>query len=261
MSGDRVTMTVRDGIADVRLNRPDKLNAVDEAQFLAMAEAIDHLAARSDVRCVVLSGEGRAFCVGVDLQSLAGLPGLRDLAARSHGDANLFQQVCWGWRTLPMPVIAAVHGYAFGAGCQIMLGADLRVLAPDAEVSMMEIRWGIVPDMAGFALARGLIREDHLRELIYTGRRVKADEAGRIGLATHLADDPLARAMELASQIAAVSPDAVRAAKRLCGLPWDTPDAEVLLAEAREQQVLMTSANHHEALRAAAEGRPPLYRD
>ncbi|WP_298196212.1 crotonase/enoyl-CoA hydratase family protein [Novosphingobium sp.] len=261
MSDDRVVMTVRDGIAEVRLNRPDKLNAVDEAQFRAIAATLDDLAGRTDVRCVVLSGEGRAFCGGVDLQSLAGLPGLNDLAERTHGEANLFQHVCWGWRQLPMPVIAAVHGYAFGAGCQIMLGADIRILAPDAEVSMMEIRWGIVPDMAGFALARGLVRDDHLRELIFTGRRVKADEALAIGLATHLSADPLGQAMELAARIAASSPDAVRAAKRLCNLPWETADAAVLLAEAREQQTLMRSDNHREALRAAAEGRAPRYRD
>ncbi|MBC2668620.1 crotonase/enoyl-CoA hydratase family protein [Novosphingobium piscinae] len=252
MTDDRVTLTVNEGIAEVRMNRPDKLNALDAAQFVALAEAIDALSGMPDLRCVVLSGEGRAFCVGADLQSLAGSPLVADLVTRTHGAANLLQHVAWGWRTLPVPVIAAVHGYAFGAGCQIMLGADLRILAPDAEVALMEIRWGLVPDMAGFALARGLVRDDHLRELVYTGRRVGAEEALRVGLASHVAADPQARALELARAIAAGPPAAVRAAKQLCNVSWETSDAALLLAEAETQTRLLRSPDHHAALRAAA---------
>lgn len=137
---ERVTIGFDEGVADVRFARPDKINALDTAQLEAIADAIATLAAMKGLRAVTLSGEGRGFCVGIDLESLAGSAELRRLAARIHGDANLFQQVAWGWRTLPVPVIAAVHGFAFGAGLQIALGADIRIAAPDAELAMMEAR-------------------------------------------------------------------------------------------------------------------------
>lgn len=258
---DRVTMTVAGGVADVRFNRPDKLNAVDEAQFRAIAATIDEIANRPDIRCVVLSGEGRAFCVGVDLEALASSSALRDLMPRTHGDANLFQYCAWGWRQLPVPVIAAVRGFAFGAGCQIMLGADVRFATRDAEVSVMEMRWGLVPDVAGMALMRGLVRDDHLRDIVLSGRRVSAPEACELGLVTHLADDPHAAAMAMARSIAESSPDAVRAAKRLFNLDWETPDADVLLAESHEQEALLASDSHAEAVRAGQEKRPPIFQD
>ena len=258
---DRVVMEVREGVADVRLNRPDKLNALDEGQYRAIADTIAAIGARSDIRCVVLSGEGRAFSVGIDLGRLADSPALRDLMPRTHGEANLFQQSAWGWRTLRVPVIAAVHGYAFGAGCQLMLGADVRIAAPATEVSIMEMRWGLIPDVAGMALLRGLVREDHLRDIILTGRRIKADEAAAIGLVTRVADDPHAEAMAMARDIAGSSPDAVRAAKRLLNLPWETDNASLLLAESAEQQALLASANHQEAVRAGLEKRPPVFSD
>lgn len=261
MENDRVVMTVSDGVADVRLNRPEKLNALDELQYQAINETIAAIAARRDIRCVVLSGEGRAFSVGIDLGRLAESTELRNLMPRAHGDANVFQQSAWGWRTLPVPVIAAVHGYALGAGCQIMLGADVRIVAPEAEVSVMEMRWGLVPDVAGMALMRGLVREDRLREIVFTGRRIRGAEAVELGLATRTDDDPRAAALELARGIAGSSPDAVRAAKRLLNLPWESSDAEVLLAESREQQVLLASANHQEAVRAGQEKRRPVFRD
>ena len=261
MSEARVLMTVTDGVADVRFNRPQKLNALDEAQFRAIAATIAEIEARQDIRCVVLSGAGRAFSVGVDLDSLANAPALRDLMPRTHGEANLFQQCAWGWRTLPMPVIAAVHGFAFGAGCQMMLGADIRFCAPDAELSVMEMRWGLVPDVAGIALLRGLVREDRLREIIFSGRRYHGAEAANIGPVTHVAADPYAEAMAMARIIAALSPHAMRAAKRLLNLPWETSNAAMLLAESREQEVLLASENHAEAVRAARDKRAPTFKD
>ncbi|KMS53237.1 crotonase/enoyl-CoA hydratase family protein [Sphingobium cupriresistens] len=261
MSKQRVVMTVTDGVADVRFNRPDKLNALDEAQFHAVAAIIAQIGARRDIRCVVLSGEGRAFSVGVDLDSLAHAPALRNLMPRTHGIANLFQQAAWGWRTLPVPVIAAVHGYALGAGCQIMLGADIRFCAPDTDISVMEMRWGLVPDVAGMALLRGLVRQDHLREIIFTGRRYKGAEAEKIGLVTHLAADPHAEAIAMANEIAASSPDAMRAAKRLLNLPWETTQADMLLAESREQEVLLASDHHAEAVDAGRNKRAAVFRD
>jgi enoyl-CoA hydratase/carnithine racemase len=258
---ERVTVSVENGVADVRFARPDKLNALDPAQFEAIRGAIDRLGAMKDVRCVVLSGEGRGFCAGIDLETLASTPALRDLMPRTHGEANDFQHVAWGWRMLPMPVIAAVHGFAFGAGFQIMLGADIRIATPDAQLSMMEVRWGLAPDVAGIALLRGLVRNDVAREMTYTARKMSGDEALTLGIVTHVHADPYTRAMTLARVIAANSPDAVRASKRLFNLSLEAGSGPILLAESEEQQTLLTSASHAETLAAASEKRAPVFTD
>jgi enoyl-CoA hydratase/carnithine racemase len=258
---DRVTIAITEGVADVRFNRADKLNALDAAQMNAIAAAIEQLANMKGLRCVVLSGEGRGFCAGVDLDYLAGNVASLSLTERTHGIANLVQQIAFGWRTLPVPVIAAVHGVVVGGGFQIMLGADVRIAAPDTQLSLLEARWGLVPDMGGIALLRGLVRDDVARELTYTARKFGAEEAAALGLITRIAFDPYTEAMTLARQIAATSPDAVRAAKRLFNLAADAPTIDILLAEAREQEVLLASANHKETLRAAAEKRAPVFKD
>jgi enoyl-CoA hydratase/carnithine racemase len=260
VTGERVQVSVRDAVADVRLNRPDKLNAIDAAMFSALSQAPAEIAARGDVRAVVLSGNGRGFCAGLDLASLAsGVPG--SLAERTHGIANMFQNAAWGWRSLAVPVIAAVHGAAFGGGLQIALGADIRIVAPDASLAVMEARWGLVPDMAGIALLRGLVRDDVARELTYTARQVTGTEAVGLGLATRTAGDPRAAAFELARQIAAVSPRAVRAAKRLFALSRDSGAAELLAAESAEQERLLAGPDVAEIIAARAEGRPPRFAD
>jgi enoyl-CoA hydratase/carnithine racemase len=258
---ERVKIALADGVADVRFARGDKMNALDEAQFRAIADAIARLEAMSGLRVVVLSGEGRAFCAGVDLDALAGDPALRDLMPRSHGIANLFQQAAWGWRALPVPVIAAVHGVAYGAGFQLMLGADVRISTPDAKLSLMEARWGLAPDVAGIALLRGLVRDDLARELTYTARVMSGTEAAAIGVVTRTAPDPYASAMTLAQEIAGQSPAAILAGKRLLNLSMETDVAEILLAESREQEVLLASSGHAETLRAAREKRAPRFDD
>ncbi|MDB5714460.1 MAG: crotonase/enoyl-CoA hydratase family protein [Sphingomonadales bacterium] len=258
---ERVTISVENGVADVRLARADKLNALDQEQFEAIGAMIDRIGAMKDVRCVVLSGEGRGFCAGIDLDSLSSNPALHDLTPRTHGDANAFQQIAWGWRTLPVPVIAAVHGFAFGGGFQLMLGADIRIATPDAQLSMMEVRWGLAPDVAGIALLRGLVRDDVARELTYTARKMSGDEAHSLGIVTHVDSDPLSRAMTLARAIAANSPDAVRASKRLFNFAIDAGSADILLAESKEQQILLASANHAETIAAAREKRLPVFKD
>lgn len=255
---DRVSLEVAEGIAHLRLNRPDKLNAFDMVQFGALADRIDEIAARTDIRCVVLSGEGKAFSVGLDLQAMAGSAGI-DLMPRTHGGSNVFQHCAWGLHTLPVPVIAAAQGFAFGAGLQVMLGADIRVAAPDLECAMMEIRWGIAPDMGGIALLRNIVRSDVARDIVFTGRRIKVEEAAGLGLITYVADDPVAKAMEIAGGIAASSPDAIRAGKRLLNLEAD--NATILLEESREQAALMASSNHREAVTAGLTKRPPVFRD
>lgn len=257
---DRVRIRIEEGVADVRLNRPDKMNALDPAMIEGIAAAIDTLAAAHGLRAVVLSGEGRAFCAGLDMGTMATIGDQDfDIMARTHGLANLFQQVAWGWRTLPVPVIAAVHGVAFGGGFQILSGADIRIAAPDARLSIMEMKWGLVPDMAGMALWRGNVRDDVLRELIYTHREVSGADGAALGLVTRTADDPHAEAMTLARQIAGVSPDAVRAAKRLANAAFDTDAAGLLRAESDEQGRLMRAPNQIEAVMANLQKRAPVF--
>lgn len=267
---ERVSISISEGVADVRLVRADKMNALDQAMFEALVAATERLSKEKGVRTVVLSGEGRAFCAGLDMGRFAamkekganGIPGgeNRDLTKRTHGQANFPQQAVWGWRQLPVPVIAAVHGVAFGGGFQLSLGADMRFLAPDARMSVMEIKWGLVPDMAGTPILASLVRDDILRDLTYTGRIFSAQEAMTYGLATRICDDPRAAALEVARDIAGKSPDAIRAAKRLLNnLSVDPGPA--LLAESVEQQKLIGSANQIEAVRSNLEKRAAKYMD
>ncbi len=267
---NRVAVTISDGVADVRLNRADKMNALDAAMFEALVATTERLAHEKTVRAVVLSGEGRAFCAGLDMGRFAaikenggnGIAGgeKRDLTARSHGLANFPQQAVWGWRQLPVPVIAAIHGVAFGGGFQLALGADMRFLSADARMSIMEIKWGLVPDMAGTPILASLVRDDILRDLTYTGRIFPAQEALSYGLATRICDDPLGAALEVAREIAGKSPHAIRAAKRMLNnLSVDPGPA--LLAELIEQQNLIGGANQTEAVRANLEKRAPRFAD
>lgn len=257
---DRVTTTIEGGIAQVRLTRPDKMNALDPAMFAGIGAAIDALAGRLDVRAVVLSGEGRAFCAGLDMASMqAGGSGTG--RERNAQGAILPQHVTWGWRNLPMPVIAAVHGVAFGGGFQIMSGADIRIASPDARFAIREVHWGLVPDMAGFPIWRGLVRDDVLRELVYTAREFDAAEALRHGFVTRLADDPLAAALALAREIAARSPHAIRGAKRLCNMAHDADPLTMLQAETDEQVKVIGKANMMEAVAANMAKRAAVFAD
>ncbi|MBW8294725.1 crotonase/enoyl-CoA hydratase family protein [Sphingopyxis sp.] len=265
---DRISITMLDGgIADVRLIRADKMNALDPAMWAALTEAIDTLKAMSGLRVVVLSGEGRAFCAGLDLASLGGErePGTSStggsLNERAHGIANGPQYAAWGWRELPVPVIAAVHGVAFGAGSQIMAAADIRIVHPDTRIAIMEMRWGLVPDVAGMALWRTQVADDVLREMIYTNREFNGSEAKLLGFATHVSDDPLARAMELAAVIADKNPHAIRGAKRLCNMLADATDAEILQAESDEQVKVIRTPNQMEAVMAGMQKRKPNFAD
>ena len=258
---DRVTISVADHVADVRLNRPDKMNALDPAMFDGIVEAIDRLAGMAQVRCVVLSGEGRAFCAGLDMGSMAGGGSGLDLVERNWGVANKAQQVAWGWRELPMPVVAAVHGVAFGGGFQIMSGADVRIAHPDARFAIRESHWGLVPDMAGIALWRTLARDDVLRELTYTGREFGAAEAERFGFVTRLADDPLTQAHALARAIAERNPHATRGAKRLYNHAADGDARSILELETEEQLRVIRTPNQVEQVRANMEKRAAAFAD
>jgi enoyl-CoA hydratase/carnithine racemase len=261
---DRVRTDIVGRIATVTLARPAKLNALDMEMFEALANVASVLAERADVRAVVLNGEGRSFCAGIDLKVLQALSteGNRErLAERSHGLSNIFQHAAMAWRSLPMPVIAALHGSIFGAGLQIALGADIRVAAPTARLSVMELKWGLVPDMGGTALLRGIVRDDVVRQLVYTGRVLSAQEALAIGLVTQLDEAPLDAATVIANDIADRSPQAVRAAKRLMNAMADGRTADLLRAEASEQLGLLGQPDSVEAITANLEGRRPDFQD
>ena len=268
---DRIQVRVEQGVADVRLVRGDKMNALDAAMFDALVRTGEELATRRDIRAVVLSGEGRAFCAGLDtdrFQSMAGGGAATDpqlhgdrLLPRTHGLANASQQAVLVWQQVPVPVIAAVHGVAFGGGLQVALGADMRFVTADARLSVLEIKWGLVPDMAGTVLMQGMVRADVIRDLTYSGRILSGTEAVELGLATRVCQDPYQDALRYARDIATKNPHAIRAAKRLLQVAAQGDAAATLMAESVEQVALMGSPNQVEAVRAGLEKRPGRFAD
>ena len=261
---ERVQITYDDHIAHVRLTRADKMNAVDQAMIDAIIAAGREVAA-SDARACVISGEGRAFCAGIDLAGLGAMAGqdpAKLLEPRTHGDGttNQWQEVAMIWTRLPMPVIAALHGATYGAGCQLALGADIRIAGPDLRMAVMEMKWGIVPDMGGMVLLPRLVRDDVLRRLTYSAEPVGADQALAWGLVTELADDPKTAALALAGDIALKSPSAIRAAKRLIGYATSGAAAQdVLLAESRAQAALIGKPHQMEVIAAQFQKRAPNF--
>lgn len=267
-----VTIDISDGVADVRLNRVDKYNALSPAMFSAIIEAGERLADDASVRAVVLSGNGRGFCAGLDFGSFQGMsdrsadsaskPETAALMARgSELPENHAQRPAMVWKRLPVPVIAAIHGVAYGGGLQVALGADMRYAAADAKLSVMEIKWGLIPDMGLSQFLRDLMPMDVVKELTFTGRVVSGEEAKSLGLVTRVCADPLAAAMETAREIAGKSPDAIRFAKRLYEESWHADPATGLGLEASLQGTLIGSPNQLEAIRANFENRPPQFVD
>ena len=277
----RVTVTVDNGVADVRLNRPDKINALDNAMFQGIVDAGEQIKNDRSVRAVVLSGEGRGFCAGLDFSSFQAMAGgggggggngqtrpARDADAGGSPMAqpegritHTGQQAAYVWQELEVPVIAAVHGVALGGGCQIALGADIRIVAPDARFSILEIRWGLVPDMTGTAMLPLLVGLDVAKELTFTGRMVSGEEAVKIGLATRVSDTPLEDALAMAREIAGKSPAAVRGAKRLLNASPYRGVAEQFADERQTIGSLIGGKNQVEAVKAYFEKRDPVFED
>lgn len=266
---ERVTISIKDGIADVRMNRADKMNAIDPAMFAGLNEAGRKLKNDKSVRVVVLSGEGRAFCSGLDFSSFKAMAGEgeRETGSSVFGErdpdspANVAQSAAYIWFELPMPVIAAVHGVAFGGGLQIALGADIRYVTPDCRMSVLEIKWGLVPDMSGTQIMRHLLPLDVIKELTYTGREVSGAEAVQMGLATHVSDNPYDSAMELAKLIASKSPHAIRADKKLLNAAGVVSVAEGLKLEETLQRELIGTPNQVESVMSNMEKRAANYTD
>lgn len=261
----RVSVEIENHIARVTLTRGDKMNALDSAMIDALIDAGESLLDNGQVRAVVLAGEGDAFCAGLDVMSFAALAGqdpLEVLMPRSHGDSNRFQQVAMVWRKLPVPVIAALKGVVFGGGFQIALGADIRIAAPGTQLSVMEMKWGLVPDMGGMALLPGLTGSDVIRKLTYTAAKISAEQAVQWGLVTELVEDPEAAALELAGEIAGKSPSAMRCAKALIDFAEAHAGdvAAVLLEESRAQATLIGKADQMEVIAANLQKRPPQFK-
>ena len=261
---DRVQISYDNHIAHVRLTRSDKMNAVDQEMIDAVIAAGLEVAA-SDARACVISGEGKAFCAGIDISGLGAMAGqdpVQLLEPRTHGDGttNQWQEVAMVWTRVPFPVIAALHGAVYGAGCQLALGADIRIAGQDVKMALMEMKWGIVPDMGGMVLLPKLVRDDVIRRLTYTADPIDTDQAVAWGMVTEKVDDPLATAMALAEQITLKSPSAIRAAKRLIGVAQSGAAPEdVLMAESREQAALIGKPHQMEVIAAQFGKRPPNF--
>lgn len=261
---DRVVVTVNDHVAEVILNRPDKFNALDLEMFHALDGAARRLQQASGVRAVVLHGAGDNFCAGIDLEVLkhGGEAVMQTLLSPvEHTDATLAQWVAYAWRALPMPVICALRGIAYGGGFQIAMGADLRYASPEVRMSIMEAKWGLIPDMAISATLRHLVPPDRIKELAFTADVFGAEEGLRLGVITRIEDDPLGAARRLAAAIAAKSPDAMRGVKRLVNEAWHRSESEGLQLEAQIQVALLRAPNQAEAVRAALEKRPAKFAD
>jgi enoyl-CoA hydratase/carnithine racemase len=261
----RVRVDIAYRIAVVTLNRPDKHNALDLPMFEAIVAAAERLASEPGVRAVVLYGDGPSFCSGLDMVSVMsatqGVEGFVEWVLGGGTSPNSAQRTAYDWVRLPVPVIAAIHGSCFGGGLQIALAADIRFATPDARLSVMEVKWGLVPDMSITRTLPRLVGIDVAKELTYTGRVISGREAHELGLVTHLSDDPVGAAHELANEIAGRSPDAMRGAKRLLDESWTAPPEQTLALEAEIQSRLLGSANQLEAVRARMTKQPPEFVD
>ena len=261
-----VTIAIENHVADVRFNRPEKYNALSFDMIDAMADAINRLAGEPGVRVVVISGVGKSFCAGLDIDNFAALqsgdnkfPNLTD--RYQNRLSNIYQHIGYGWKELPVPVIAAIHGVALGGGFQIAMGADIRFSTPDAKFSLMEMKWGLIPDMSVTQTIRDVVSIDVAKELIFTGKVIQGEEAARLKLVTHISEKPYEEAMALAREIASKNPDAIRAAKKLVNEVWHGDSGRGLLMESELMMTLMGSPNQLEAVTAAFTKRPPEFKD
>lgn len=259
---ERVLLKLENGIAIVSLNRADKHNGMDFEMLDAVLAMQRRLRRMRELRGVIVRGEGPSFCAGLDIQATLRRPlqtALRVLTLWSPV-RNQFQRWSMGWRELAVPVIALVHGNCFGAGLQLALGADFRLATPTAQLSFMEAKWGLVPDMGGVALMRELMRLDQAKELTLTGRVIDAEQARCLGLVTEVAADPMARALALLAEIMARSPDSVAAGKKLLQQAWTGTERQALQAERRWQRRLIGGINQRIAVARATREPERAYR-
>jgi enoyl-CoA hydratase/carnithine racemase len=249
ISQQRVNCKIEQGIAEVMLSRPEKLNALDLPMFMALEQTLLSLRQLPGLRAVILHGEGRAFSAGLDVKSMLKQPlAALDILKREADEAtNLAQRVAYGWHLLPVPVIAVTQGLCFGGGLQIALGADFRFSTPDCRFSVMEIKWGIIPDMSGSVTLRNLMGVDTAMELAMSGRELLAPEARVLGLVSRVCEDPLAEARAFANDLLGKSPDALAGIKQLYRQAWAHSDEAMLKEETRLQQKILGRPNQWRA--------------
>ncbi|HID9776571.1 TPA: crotonase/enoyl-CoA hydratase family protein [Pseudomonas aeruginosa] len=241
-----VELDIAGAVATVRLNRPEKHNSVSTQLLLELIACGKHLRSNRDIRAVIITGNGPSFCSGMDLKDIMTGGVMKKIMAFLplwKPWTNRYQKVSLVWRSLSVPVIAAVHGNCFGAGLQIALGADIRVAAPDAQLSIMESVWGLVPDMGGTVLLRELLPKDVAMELTFSGRIIDANQAKELGLVTHVADDPVAFARSLCQEFEKHSPDAIAAGKRLLIGSWSGSEFSALRLERLWQRRVIGKRN------------------
>ena len=260
---ERVQLSIDKQVATVRMSRPEKRNALDADMFDGLIRMGERIIADKSVRAVVLHGEGKAFCAGLDFASFMGSPDLMQklLSRGDKSPANMAQRAGWIWQEVQVPVIAAIHGFAFGGGLQIALGADLRYATADAQFSVMEIKWGLIPDMSITQTLPALVPLDVAKELMFTGRIVSGTEARELGLVTKISEDPLADALQTAKLIATKSPHAIRAGKTLLRDAPGMSRADALKLETALQVTLLGSPNQMEAVQANMSKRDPDFKN
>ncbi len=269
---DRVVVTIGDGIADVRLDRADKRNALDPAMFDAIAKAGKDLVTNQEIRAVVLSGNGNSFCAGLDFGSFQAMadtggksrpkPGVdkENAGVMAPGAiTHMAQQICWVWQEVPVPVVAALQGHALGGGMQLALGADIRVAHAETQFSMREVHWGLIPDMTGTLMLSRLVRDDVVKDLVFSARVISGTEAHALGVVTRLSDKPFETATQIAREIAERSPDAVRGAKALINRLSNAGAAEHFAEERRIIYSLIGKPNQVEAVMSNFEKRPAKF--
>ncbi len=262
---NRIELEIKDHIAHVQFNRPEKMNALDLDFFHSIIECCEQIEANTAIRVVVVSGKGKAFCAGIDLSMFA--PGSpmdklsENLNDRTHGISNMWQKAVWAWRELSVPVIAAAHGTVFGGGLQIMLAADIKYIHPETRLSILESKWGIIPDMGGTQLMRHNVRDDMIRELTYTHRIFTGVEAVDYGFATHTSEDPVSEALKLATEICTKSPSAIVLAKELYNQAPYLNEAEGLALESKLQHQLLKKHNQLESIFSNLQKREANFKD
>jgi enoyl-CoA hydratase/carnithine racemase len=256
-----VTCEIADGIAQVRLNRPDKLNALTLDLLDELVDVARRLRRDPSLRAVVLAGSGDAFCAGLDFADTLSRP--RKMWAtftpRPWRGTNVFQEAPWAWRRIPVPVIAAVSGHCLGGGVQIALAADFRFADPDSTWSVLEGKWGLIPDMSGIQALKELVGIDVAKRLTMTAAMMSGKQAHEIGLVTELSADPVASATAFARELSERSPDALAAAKRLFDRSWTSGPRRTFARERAEQLRLLLGANFKIAQKAAFKRQSPEY--
>jgi enoyl-CoA hydratase/carnithine racemase len=258
---EQVSLEVRDTVAYVTLTRAEKYNGLDLDMLEALVRTAGKVGEDRGARAVILRGEGKAFCAGLDFASVGKEPArvLRAFLTLPRQSANLFQKAVWRWRELPVPVLAVTHGYCYGAGMQLALAADFRFTTPDCEFSIMEAKWGLVPDMTGTVTLRELVPMDVAMRLTMTGEVFDGVRAKELGLVTEVVDDPLAAAEGLAAQLTTRSPDAVAATKALFHRTWHVAPQDAFGVERRIQRKLLLGKNHKIARKANLAKQPPQF--